>query len=274
MNKNKLRKWLKSNSNIRNIARISRTRYFGDLGWSKIANNIDTLINHEAKHPNILIATSFGGEIAMTAVESLLAGALKVRGANVHILLCDGIQACQLCDTTRFSGTSKFVDTGLPKYVCRSCHLAGKRVYGSLNITTHKISSYLDTDDHKYAETLSKTVNYDQIRQLGIDKVPVGEHAVAGTCRYFAKANFSDEPLKDKVLRKYLHSAILVMRATQALLKKIDFSCTVLNHGIYIPQGVISEVSRSKGIRVVTWNYSIPQTIVLSLVIMIHIIMN
>ena len=39
--------------------------------------------------PQILIATSIGGFSPATIVESMLAVALSLRGAKVHILLCD-----------------------------------------------------------------------------------------------------------------------------------------------------------------------------------------
>lgn len=250
----KIRNFLKANPVIRNLARIGRTKYFGDLGWSKISDNVQNMSELEGEKHNVLIATSFGGEIAMTSVESLIAAALKVRGAKIHVFLCDGINACQLCDTTRFFDTNDFIKNGFPKYVCRSCYKSGAEIYSKLNVVVHKFNSYLNTRDYEYANNIAWTINHQKIKDLRIDDVPVGEHAIAGACRYFAKADFSDEPMGGEVLRKYLHSAILVLRATQELFRQIDVTCTVLNHGIYVPQGIISEVARSKGKRVVTWN--------------------
>ncbi|MDB2338300.1 hypothetical protein N9V66_06390, partial [Amylibacter sp.] len=251
---NSIRDWIKSQPTLRNFARIFRTKIFGDLSWSRFADNIQEEKKSIIKRPNILVATSFGGEVAITAVESLLSAALTVRGANVHVLLCDGIAACQLCDITRFSSTKNFVENGLPKYVCKACCKAGMKIYGSLALTTHKMSDYLDEADLEFARDLAENHPVDQIKVLKINSVPVGEHAFAGTCRYFAKADFSDEPYKESVLRKYLYSALLVMRSTQKLMNEIDYTCVLLNHGIYIPQGVIAEVARHNKTRIVTWN--------------------
>ncbi len=41
---------------------------------------------------------------------------------------------------------------------------------------------------------------------------------------------------------------------TRNLLKNNSYDVCVLNHGIYVPQGLISEVCRALGVRVVTWN--------------------
>ncbi len=45
-----------------------------------------------AKHgPKVLIPTSVGGHFAVTPMESSLAVALTLRGADVHVLLCDAV---------------------------------------------------------------------------------------------------------------------------------------------------------------------------------------
>ena len=47
----------------------------------------------------VLIPTCVGGHIAMTHVESVLAVALTLRGADVEFLLCDGaLPACVACE--------------------------------------------------------------------------------------------------------------------------------------------------------------------------------
>src|SRR5215210_7799336 len=50
--------------------------------------------------PKILIATSVGGHKPVVAVETALAMALTLQGAEVHFLLCDGaLPACEFCTT-------------------------------------------------------------------------------------------------------------------------------------------------------------------------------
>ena len=47
----------------------------------------------------VLIATGIGGHLGMTAMDSLLAVALTLRGVEVQVLLCDAtLPACQVCE--------------------------------------------------------------------------------------------------------------------------------------------------------------------------------
>ena len=107
-----LRNLLKSNPSIRNLGRFYRSYRFGDLGWKRIINNNPTVwfnyIN-KTKTKKVLVATSFGGELTMPILESLISASLSIRNADVQILLCDGLSACQLCDTTRFKSTNSFI---------------------------------------------------------------------------------------------------------------------------------------------------------------------
>src|SRR4051812_25152907 len=53
--------------------------------------------------PRVLIATSIGGHAPLLTVESLLAVALTLRGARVHLLLCDeSLPACMNASYIQF----------------------------------------------------------------------------------------------------------------------------------------------------------------------------
>jgi hypothetical protein len=59
--------------------------------WSEALKNAK-------KGQKILIATSVGSHLAGTTLESMLAVALTLRGADVHVLLCDAaLPACLSC---------------------------------------------------------------------------------------------------------------------------------------------------------------------------------
>ncbi len=82
----------------------------------------------------------------------------------------------------------------------------------------------------------------------------MGEHAWAGALRFFATGSLDEEPLAEPIVRRYLQSALLTAFATRRLLRAIHFSSTVVTHGIYVPWGIIAEVSRQENVRVSTWN--------------------
>ena len=72
--------------------------------------------------PHILLATTAGGMPTISIVESMLAVALTLRGARVHILLCDKIlPACLLTSRGFFPLAEEFVNRGPTESMCKVC---------------------------------------------------------------------------------------------------------------------------------------------------------
>ena len=203
----------------------------------------------------ILIATSVGGDLHMISVESLLAVALTLRGADVHILLCDGVlPACFWCDATFYPNDSYFVQNGPQKDLCKTCFPFAQNLLQPLGLTIHRYSDLLEKINFEKAESLGNTIPLSEIEAYTCDGMAVGEHALAGALRFFARASLEEEPNGEAILRRYFKAALLTTWATRRLLQTYNFECAAFNHGIYVPQGLIGEVARASGVRVVNWN--------------------
>ena len=207
------------------------------------------------KGPKILIATSFGGQETNTYIEGLLAIALTLREVNVHFLLCDKyLPACQLATTTHFRTSNEFPRFGPQRSLCDICFYKGSQSYKQLGLPIHLFSQLVEEKEEKTAYELAKNVDLSKLNNYKFQELSVGEHAVAGALRYYAKADIENEIMAQKVKRRYLHASFLTVYAIKRLLRKFSFECLVFNHGIYVPQGLIGEVARQKKIRVVNWN--------------------
>jgi hypothetical protein len=86
-----------------------------------------------------------------------------------------------------------------------------------------------------------------------MDGLKVGEHARAGALRYYTRGDLADEPRGEEVLRRYLEAAILSVRAYRRLLSQQRYDVALFHHGLYVPQGLVGEVCREAGVRVVNW---------------------
>ena len=93
-----------------------------------------------------------------------------------------------------------------------------------------------------------------EIPAYTFDDIAVGEHALAGALRFYARATLEGEPEAEAVLRRYFGAALLTSFATRALLREVPYEVAVFHHGIYVPQGLIGECCRQAGVRVVNWN--------------------
>ncbi len=215
----------------------------------------DSALNASKGGHKVLIATSSGSYMAGTILESLLAVALTLRRAEVHILLCDSIlPTCQLCAVRDYPNQKHFVRHGPSKYLCIGCFSPVYKMYQSIGITVHRYSDFITKEDLQSAEQISSRIALEDIKEHRLDGVAVGEHALAGALRFFARGTLDEEPYAEPVLRRYLKASLLTTYIIRRLIKKLNIECAVFHHGIYVPQGLIGEVARDEGVRVVNWN--------------------
>ncbi len=188
-------------------------------------------------------------------METTLAVALALRGAKVQALLCDGIlPGCQMCEPRFFSSSARFAKFGPSKDLCGHCFCPGRKAYLDAGIPVCAYSELLSNEDRQWVEQLASTIPIADIEPYMLEGMPLGEHAKAGALRFFARATIDNEPCAETVLRRYFKAALLTARAVEGLLRKEHFDVAVFHHGIYVPQGVIGEVLRRRGVRVVNWN--------------------
>ena len=214
-----------------------------------------TALNTAQSGTKILIPMSVGGDIHIISLESLLAVALTLRGAQVHILLCDGIlPACFWCDATLYPSDRAFIEQGPQKNLCQHCFPFAQEVLQPLGVTLHRYSDFLSAMDYEKARDISQRLSLTEMEDYTWDGVAVGEHALAGVLRFYARASLTGEPGGEAMLRRYFQAALLSTWATRHLLQLVDFECAAFNHGIYVPQGLVGDVVRQAGVRVVNWN--------------------
>lgn len=201
--------------------------------------------------PKVLIATSLGGYDSGAYLESVLAVALTLRGADVHVLLCDeALPACQMAKLSRVAPA----DFARGERYCSACQSAGEGLFSPLDLPLHRYSALVSTEERQNAATIAAQQDLASVPSFKWNGMAVGEHAHAGALRYFARGDLEGEPEAEAVLRRYLDAALLTVFAVNRLLAENPFDVVVFHHGIYVPQGLIGEVCRKRGIRVVNSN--------------------
>lgn len=207
----------------------------------------------KASGPKVLFATSIGSYQHGAVIESMLAAALALRGARVEALLCD--DALRLCMCVKHGPTSPaaLATTGTSPR-CRACFNKGTPYYADLGIPIHRYGALLTDAERAKAQILSQETPADAVAAFRLDGLAVGQHAMAGALRYFARGDLRGEPFGPRVLALYLESALLTVFALRRLLTEGGFDVVCGHHGIYVPQGVVGEVCRSLSVRVAHWN--------------------
>ena len=204
--------------------------------------------------PRLLIATAVGGHLPSTTLESLLAVALTLRGAHVQLLLCDErLPACLRSHITGVPSDEVFVREGPQSSGCIRCYSSGSVMYDTLGLPLRKLSEWVTPEESDEALATSSQIAFASIPSFERDGLAIGEHALAGALRFYARGTLEDGA-SEGVLRRYLHAALLTASASRRLLSRERVEAACFNHGIYVPHGIIGEAARRTGVRVVNWN--------------------
>lgn len=215
--------------------------------WEKILGSVEN-------SKKILLATSMGSLPTGAIMDSILSAALTLRGADVHILLCDSfLPACLMCEIGLIS-PKDLSSKGPENYFCKNCFSIANKMFENLGIKVHKYSDLVSQRELDNAEKISSEVPYEKIGQFSMDGLALGEHAMAGALRFFARGTLVGQKYAEPILRLYFKSAILTAYVAKNLFNKYNFECASFINGIYVPQGIIGEVARSRKIRVVNWS--------------------
>lgn len=202
----------------------------------------------------VLVATSTGGHHAVIPVEGMLSAALTLRGAEPHVLLCDGaLPACQECDIFRYPDVVGFLETGPQADRCARCFGGAAEMYAELGVQVHGYSEYITGEDRRAARDLAASADLSAVQSMRVNGVSIGEHAYAGALRYYARGELASEPLGEQLLRRYIEAAYLTACAASGVQQRVQPKKAVFHHGIYVPQGLVGDVMRREGVGVVNW---------------------
>jgi len=120
-------------------------------------------------------------------------------------------------------------------------------------LTVHLYSRLATDDIAGQADELSDRLPLDEIPHFSLDGMAVGEHAMAGALRYFSRGTLADESQGEPTVRRYFHASLTSALAMRRLFETHSFECASFHHGIYVPQGLVGEAARSRGVRVANW---------------------
>lgn len=239
---------------IRYAQRYYRSFFLKGFEWTKNFKGSPKLRKSSTK---VLVATSVSGHLTALNFESMIAKSLAIRNCEVNALICDGVlPSCMDCDNRFFPNKNRInslINNG-PRELCVSCTKVGEKIYKGLGVRLIKYSENLTEENYLEAKEIVERVNVNKIREYLYENIPVGEHAYAGALRFYARGDIDNEIMSQNMLQTYFMASLLSMFMMRNLLKREKYEVCFLNHGIYVPQGILAEVCRSMGVRVVTWN--------------------
>ena len=209
--------------------------------------------------PRVLCATSVGGHPVAPILDGVVAAALTLRGAQPNFLLCDAaLPACELCAYVEFRSPETFAAEGPGRSLCPACVARGRTILEPLSLPLHAYTDFLAPGDAAADLRSVSSLDVDECFELEPDGLELGQQVRAAVLRFFGKADLSSEPeaLVESVARRYAAGALVAARVLERAIDRLEPDVLVAHHGIYVPQGVLGEVARRAGIRVVNWGPS------------------
>jgi Capsule polysaccharide biosynthesis protein len=205
--------------------------------------------------PRILIANAYGMG-GVSSIESTLAAALTLRGAQVHFLVCDAALPACWASHIDYQEPEEFARVGPVERLCGKCFAGASASFDPLGLPIHRYSEFLTADEVRKAGDLSSTIPVHEIAEYHLDGLSVGEQVVATALRFYGRGNLNGESHAEAILRRYLNAALLTLFASRRLMNTFSFLCVSSLHGLYVPEGLIGEVAREQKVRVVNWSYA------------------
>jgi len=206
--------------------------------------------------PKVLITNVFGTDPSIVNVTCMMAIALTLRGADVHLLFCDGsLPACWVSQF-EFVNAKEFALSGPPRSLCDRCSPGVAWAFNSLGLSVHRHSELITSEEIKRCREISSSLPMADISSYQLDGLHVGEHANAGALRYLGRGDFAGEVHGEGVLRRYLDAALETVFVTRRLMSTDRFTSVMSPHGMYVPEGLICEVARQNDVRIAAWSFA------------------
>jgi hypothetical protein len=168
-------------------------------------------------------------------------------------LKCDSfMNACFNCK--KYLYNSDLLEENLskngPGYICQVCEQRSTKYANIFNSIELPLSNYLTFENENDIDSILKyNDEYNKIKNFKLNGINIGLHAYSATVRFYASPFIENERYGLNILKNYFESALRVFFSVSNLLKSVDFDLIIINHGIYVPQGIIAELASQSNIK-------------------------
>ena len=189
-----------------------------------------------------------GGMPLLLHVETSIAAAMKLRGYNVHAIICNSpYRACAV----------RLVQDNLPlenwKAVCPGCMTKTSSVLETMGIPYSYNGEFVSEEERQAIWARTADVTWDTLDTLQWDGMSVGKYTRSAVIRFLQGASLDGH---EAVIREYAYSALVAACAAGRALEQFNPWRVFMSHGVYTDWGPALHLARSRGIPVTAWKSS------------------
>jgi hypothetical protein len=184
-----------------------------------------------------------GGMSAMLQFEGLLAAALRLRGVDVHAVICDGpFIGCILREIM------DHVPVALWQQSCSACKAGTSSVLDRLGIPYSFIGDFVPVEQRSALRDQASRIAWENMDELG-----VGDAVRSSVVRFLKGAPLAGH---EEIVPEYAYSALVCEAAAEAAIRALAPSRVFMSHAIYVDWGPALSVALRNGLPVSAWQGS------------------
>jgi hypothetical protein len=187
-----------------------------------------------------------GGMALMLDVEGSIALALKLRGQNVHAIICDGAyKACIRREITDQVPLARWSEQ------CKKCKKECSDTLNMFNIKHSYIGDYISSDQIKKIRTIADKATLKNVEAIKFQDVVIGKNIKSAVLRYLKGFEFSAET--NPILREYSFSGLICAEAAKNAYIKLSPARIIMSHGTYVDWGPALKIAKRMAIPIIGW---------------------
>ena len=174
-------------------------------------------------------------------VDCLIATALRLRGHDALVIVCDGLGFCEA------------EQQGGPNRECNQCFRGILAYVNAFGLEWKPVSDFISEDVWAVARGLAHTQNVNALRTLVVDGIRVGELAQVNTGYYQGVPSTLWKLLDKQVFRSACEAGYVLTKAADRILDQIGPDVVVTVGGKTVIWAPIFELAEKRGLRAVNW---------------------
>lgn len=171
--------------------------------------------------------------------DAMIAHALRLRGAEVHVATCGGgLAICDRANTWE-----------APPMPCRTCSHYTESSFIAHGLTPVQLTSLSPPVVWPELDGIGLT----DLRTLVVDGLELGQLVEIPVSWFLMRSDLQNDPLAARTYREFLRSARRLAAAARSLLDRVQPDVLVLCNGLFLFESVLWAVCRERGTPVVTY---------------------
>ena len=224
------------------------------------AGEIDKIKSNESILNNnlVIIGSSMQGNERISRIDYMIKQMLDEWGIRNRIIFCGGgLTACAMREEEK-PDQKVITEYDDINYTCISCNFKKELEIKGTKWEGNDGVQHLDYTSSFNRHTANTNEHEELTSQRLYKGITIHEHAKSSTIRYLGRPLKEAEEINDKRIKdiyiEYWKSACAVVDQWEQLIKNLKPTQIIINHGLYVPQGIILEVAKKHKVAVSTWH--------------------